>query len=280
MSGHDVELRVWGARGSVACPGPDTVRYGGNTPCIEVRMGGRLVILDGGTGVRPLGARLKAERASGAEPVEADVLLSHYHLDHVSGLPFFSAAFDPENTLRFWGARLDTPVSLRQILTKMMSPPLFPVPIDVFSADTSYDEFDCGDGFTLGGAVDVKTQALNHPGGACGYRLTDGRSVVAYVTDTEHEPGTDSAAALALMENADIAVYDAMYTDEEFETHRWGHSTWREAVRLADLAGVKTLILFHHDPIHDDAAMDQIAVDAASARPGTLVAREGLTLRL
>jgi len=276
VSAEEVELRIWGARGSIACPGPATVRYGGNTSCVEVRLGGRLVILDGGTGIRPLGKRLLGEG-----PIDADVLLSHYHLDHITGLPFFAPAFKSQNRIRFRGARLEAPVSLKDILWKMMSPPLFPVPIDMFSADVSFGEFAVGDGFDLGGGIGVETRPLNHPGGTCGYRLTDGHRVIAYVTDTEHEPGKDCPSALDLMKDADIAIYDATYTDAEFETHRgWGHSTWREATRLAEIAGVDRLLLFHHDPIHDDAAMDRIAVEAADVRPGTIVAREGLTLRL
>lgn len=275
LSESGVELRIWGARGSIACPGPSTVRYGGNTACVELRMGGHLVILDGGTGVRPLGGKLRHEA-----PIEADVLLSHYHLDHIVGLPFFSAAFRKENTVRFRGARLDTDVSLKQILVKMMSPPLFPVPIDAYQAKTSFEQFDCGDSFELAGGIQVETRPLNHPGGACGYRLRYGDVVIAYVTDTEHEPGKDCPNALALMEGANAVIYDATFTDEEFDSHRgWGHSTWREGNRLANLAGAETLILFHHDPTHDDAVMDRIAVEASEDRAGTIMAREGLTLR-
>ena len=274
VSGNDVELRIWGARGSLPCPGPSTVRYGGNTSCVEVRMGGHLVILDGGSGIRGLSAKMRHEA-----PIEADVLLSHYHLDHIMGLPFFSAAFKRENTLRFRGARLETKITLRQILAKMMSPPLFPVPIEVYQATTSFDEFDPGDAFELPGGIQVETRGLNHPGGACGYRLSFGGVVIAYVTDTEHVPGEDSESALALMQGADAVIYYATYTDSEFEDYRgWGHSTWREANRLAELAGAETMILFHHDPTHDDAVMDRIAVEAAEDRAKTIVAREGLTL--
>jgi phosphoribosyl 1,2-cyclic phosphodiesterase len=274
VSGKGVELRIWGARGSLPCPGPSTVRYGGNTACVEVRMGGHLVILDGGSGIRGLSAKMRHEA-----PIEADVLLSHYHLDHIIGLPFFSAAFKHENTLRFRGARLETDITLRQILAKMMSPPLFPVPIDVYQATTSFEEFDPGESFELAGGIQVETRPLNHPGGACGYRLSYNGIVIAYVTDTEHVPGQHCPNALALMRDADAVIYDATYTDEEFETYRgWGHSTWREANRLANLAGAETMILFHHDPNHDDAVMDRIAVEAAEDRAQTVVAREGLTL--
>lgn len=270
----EVQVRIWGARGSVACPGPETVRYGGNTACVEVRCGDRVLVLDGGTGIRGLGMAL-AEH----EPAEIDVYLTHFHLDHVAGLPFFKAAYRPENRIRFHAARLNTEIGLRDILCRMMSPPLFPIPIDEFRAEVSFNEFDAGETLRPADGVRLETRLLNHPGGACGYRMVVGDRVIAYVTDTEHQPGRPDAAALTLMEGADIAIYDATYTDAEFETHPgWGHSTWSEGVRLADTAGVGTLVLFHHDPSHDDAAMDKIALDAAAARPGTLVAREGLVL--
>jgi len=270
----EVQVRIWGARGSVACPGPQTVRYGGNTACVEVRCGSRVLVFDGGTGIRGLGNALAAE-----EPGEIDVYLTHFHLDHVAGLPFFEAAYRAGNRVRFHAARLNAEIGLRDILCRMMSPPLFPIPIDEFRAEVSFNEFDAGDVLRPKDGSRLETRLLNHPGGACGYRLVVGERVIAYVTDTEHEPGRPDAAVLALMQDADVAIYDATYTDAEFETHRgWGHSTWSEGIRLADAAGVGTLVLFHHDPSHDDAAMDKIALDAATARPGTMVAREGLVL--
>ena len=276
MADRDLVVKVWGARGSVACPGPRTVRYGGNTSCVEVRCGGHRIVFDGGTGIRELGLEMCGEPAG-----TTDVFLTHFHMDHISGLPFFAAAYRPENEIVFRAARLEKPVGLREILHKMMSPPLFPIPIEAFKADVRFEDFACGAKLTPQPGISIETRLLNHPGGACGYRLTYQGATVAYVTDTEHVAGQDDDNVLALMRDADIVFYDATYTEEEYARHvGWGHSTWEEGVRLADCAGVGTLVLFHHDPRHDDADLDRIASAAAAARRGTLVAHEGMQFDL
>ncbi len=273
MAEHGVVVKVWGARGSVACPGPRTVRYGGNTSCVEVRCSAHRVVFDGGTGIRELGVTMWGE-----PPSATDVFLTHFHMDHISGLPFFAAAYVPENEIVFRAARLEQPVGLREILHKMMSPPLFPIPIDAFRACVRFEDFACGATMEPRPEVTIETRALNHPGGACGYRLTYGGVSIAYVTDTEHVPGQDDENVIALMRGADLAFYDATYCDSEFASHvGWGHSTWQEAIRIADLAEVRTLALFHHDPRHLDPDLDRIASEAAAARPGTIVAQEGMT---
>jgi phosphoribosyl 1,2-cyclic phosphodiesterase len=269
-------VKVWGARGSVPCPGPRTVKYGGNTSCVEVRCAGHRIVLDGGTGIRELGAAMATE-----PPGSIDVLLTHFHLDHIVGLPFWSAAYVPENRIVFRAAKLEQSFGLRMILHKMMSPPLFPIPLDEFRAQVSFEEFPCGGSLELVPGVLVETRPLNHPGGACGYRITHGGRTMAYVTDTEHVPGQDDANVLDLMRGADLAFYDATYTEAELPAHTgWGHSTWQEAVRLAELAGVSTLVLFHHDPKHEDADLDRIEAAAAAVRPGTVMAREGAEFTL
>lgn len=269
-------VKVWGARGSVPCPGPRTVQYGGNTSCIEVRCGGHRIVLDGGTGIRELGHAMADE-----PPSAVDVLLTHFHLDHIAGLPFWGPAYTPGNSIVFRAARLQQTFGLREILHKMMSPPLFPIPLDEFRADVRFEDFACGATFEPVPGVLVETRALNHPGGACGYRISHAGRCVAYVTDTEHAAGQDDGNVLDLMRGADLVFYDATYTEEELPAHiGWGHSTWEEAVRLADIAGVSTLVLFHHDPKHEDAALDRIGVLAAKARPGTVVAREGSEFHL
>lgn len=269
-------VKVWGARGSVPCPGPRTVRYGGNTSCIEVRCAGHRIVLDGGTGIRELGHAMSPE-----PPGPVDVLLTHFHLDHIVGLPFWAPAYTPGNSIVFRAARLQQTFGLREILHKMMSPPLFPIPLDEFRADVRFEDFSCGAEFEVAPGVSVQTRSLNHPGGACGYRISHAGHSMAYVTDTEHVPGSDDANVLDLMRGADLAFYDATYTEAEFSAHLgWGHSTWEEAVRLADLADVGTLVLFHHDPRHEDDDLDRIGAEAARVRPGTLVAREGAEFRL
>ncbi len=267
-------LKFWGVRGSIACPGPAYVRYGGNTSCLEVRCGGRLIILDAGTGLRPLGKQLDAEG-----PVDADLLLTHTHFDHIAGLPFFSSAFKPANRFRFRAGHLLPEHKLREVLCEMMSAPLFPVPLEILRANISYIDFKAGETLEPGKGIVVRTAPLNHPNGATGYRIEYGGRSICYVTDTEHAPGQLDETVLGLIAGADVFVYDCTYTDDELARFTgWGHSTWEQGVRLAERARAKTLVVFHHDPSHDDAAMDRIAEQAAKRRPGTVVAREGMQL--
>jgi phosphoribosyl 1,2-cyclic phosphodiesterase len=272
---HEFTVRFWGVRGSIPCPGPDTVRYGGNTSCIEVRCGGRLLIFDAGTGLRPLGAHLDALGA-----VKGDLFFTHTHFDHICGLPFFSSAYAKTNHFQFWAGHLLPDHTLRYVLSEMMMAPLFPIPISVLGADISFHDFRAGETLDPGSGIVIRTVALNHPNGATGYRIEYAGKSLCYVTDTEHVPGTPDRNVLGLIDRADLVIYDSTYTDDEYPNHvGWGHSTWQEGVRLADAAKVKQLVVFHHDPGHDDATMDAIAAAAHEARPGTLVAHEGMILK-
>ena len=267
-------VRFWGVRGSIASPGPETVRYGGNTSCLEVRCGGRLLIFDAGTGLRGLGDALNR-----AGPVDAELFLTHTHFDHICGLPFFAPLFQPGNRVRLSAGHLQPEHDLKKVLVEMMMAPLFPIPPDRFLADVVYRDFAAGRTLTPAPGITLRTAPLNHPDRATGYRIEfDGRAI-CYITDTEHEPGRADASVLSLIENAEIVIYDSTYSDAEFAAFRgFGHSTWQEGVRLADAAGIKTLVIFHHEPARTDAELDDIAAVADSMRPGTVVAREGQTL--
>jgi phosphoribosyl 1,2-cyclic phosphodiesterase len=267
-------VQFWGVRGSIACPGPDTVRYGGNTSCLEIRCGGRLFIFDAGTGVRLLGQSLMEEG-----DVDAHLYLTHTHFDHICGLPFFAPLFVPGNHFRLAAGHLKPEADLKQVLVEMMMAPLFPVPPTIFQAQVSYTDFTAGETQTPGDGVVIRTAPLNHPNRATGYRIEhDGRSI-CYITDTEHVIGKPDQNILDLIQGADLVIYDSTYTDDEYPTYAgFGHSTWQEGVRLADAAEVKTLVIFHHEPTHDDDRMDAIAAEASAMRPGTIVAREGMVL--
>ena len=275
-AGGDFLVRFWGVRGSIATPGPATARYGGNTSSIEVRCGARLLLLDAGTGLRYLGAKLLAEA-----PLDADLFFTHTHFDHVCGLPFFKPFFQPQNRFRLWAGHLGGGITLQRVLREFMMAPLFPVPPEVFKASIEYRDFKAGDTLTPASGISVRSAALNHPDGAVGYRIDYGGKSLCYVTDTEHVPGVPDRNVLGLIQGADIVIYDCMYTDEEYASYvGWGHSTWQEAVRLCKRAGAKKLVVFHHDPDHDDLVMAGIERELADESDGHIVAREGLQLAL
>ena len=267
-------VRFWGVRGSIACPGDSYRRYGGNTSCLEVRCGEHLLVFDAGTGLRPLG-----EHLGGRTALRGDLFLTHTHLDHVVGLPFFGPLYNPDTRFRLWAGHLLPDLTLHEALSHLMMAPLFPVPPEVFAGNITFHDFRAGETLEPQPGVILRTAPLNHPNHATGYRIEfDGRSI-CYITDTEHLVDQPDQNILGLIEGADIVIYDSSYTDEEFPDYlTWGHSSWQEGVRLAARAGVKRLVIFHHDPSHDDAFMDQVARDAEAMRPGTLVAREGMVL--
>jgi phosphoribosyl 1,2-cyclic phosphodiesterase len=278
MSSHSavhagLRFRFWGVRGSIASPGPATVRYGGNTPCIEVRCGQRLIILDGGTGLRCLGQSLMA--AGG--PVEADFFLSHLHWDHIQGIPFFTPAFVPGNRFRIYGERKGDR-GLQAVLEGQMTDPNFPVPLSIMRSELSFHEIEPWIGVELGDGITVRTAPMNHPNGCLGLRVEYGGRALVYTTDTEHDPagGPPDPNVVSLAQDADALIYDAMYTEAQYRGGRvgWGHSTFSEALRVARAANVGTLYFFHHDPVHDDAFLDeQLAWAEAETRDEPLEVR-------
>lgn len=272
----DFWVRFWGVRGTIACPGPSTLRYGGNTACVEVGCGPHRLIFDAGTGLRALGAEL----VRAAAPFSAHLFLTHTHLDHIIGLPFFKPAYAQGNRFELWNGHLqDRGRGLQEVLGRMMESPYFPVPLDIMHACMAFHDFEAGETLAPFEGVRIRTARLNHPGGATGYRVDYAGRSVCYVTDTEHHEGERDAAVMGLIAGSDLVIYDSTYTDDEYPRYRgWGHSTWQEGVRLCAAADAARLVAFHHDPEHDDTTLDRIGEELAAARPGSLVAREGLTL--
>jgi len=269
-------VRFWGVRGSIPCPGEAHARYGGNTSCLEMRCGAHRLIFDAGTGIYELGRELDE-----AGPVDADIFLTHTHYDHVWGWPHFTPLLDARNRFRIHAGHLEDDCRIEDVMMGLLAEPLNPVNPKTLKAQLSFGDFRIGDTLEPWPGVSLRTAALNHPNRAAGYRVGYDDRSICYVTDTEHKPGEGpDASVLGLIEGADIVIYDATYTDDEYRGHvGWGHSTWQEGVRLCDAAGVKTYVVFHHDPGHDDAFMDGVAAEVEAARPGSLVAREGMVLR-
>lgn len=268
-------IRFWGVRGSIPTPGPKTARYGGNTSCIEVRAGGHVFVIDGGTGVRDLGARLVKEKCR-----SVDLFFTHTHLDHISGIPFFQPAYLPAIQVRFWAGHLLPKTGIRDVLCDLMKAPLFPVPVGVFE-NCEFRDFECGEPVEPKPGVLFRSFSLNHPNRACGYRIEHRGRAVCIITDNEHVPGQLDEALVEFVRGAEVMIYDAMYTDEEFPHFvSWGHSTWQECLRVAKAAGVPRPVLFHHDPNHGDSVLDTIASKAEAMLPGALVAREGMVIEV
>ena len=277
---HQFKVRFWGVRGSIACPGPKTVRYGGNTSCIEMCVAGQRLIFDGGTGLRGLGQSLLKDM-----PLKASMFFTHPHWDHIQGFPFFVPAFVPGNQFDIYGTITPDGSTIEQRLNSQMLHPNFPVPLQIMGSTLNFFDIDKEESVVLDDEVRVDNALLNHPGEAVGYRVSWNGHAVAYITDTEHYTDRIDENVVRLSQDADILIYDATYTDEEYHNEKsskvgWGHSTWQEAVKVAEAANVKKLVIFHHDPVHDDDFMDSIKDLTAAKFPNSLVAWEGLELDL
>ena len=244
---------------------------------MEVRCGDRLVIFDAGTGIRMLGNALLQDSAG----IQADIFLTHCHIDHIAGLPFFAPAYLPATQLRVWAGHLLPDHFLAHVARTMMSDPLFPGAGGLFKADIAFRDFRAGEVLQPHAGMTLRTAPLNHPGGATGYRLECGERAIAYITDTEHQPGRVDRNVVALAEGVDLMIYDCNFTDEEFAARAgWGHSTWQEGLRIRAASGAKRLAIFHHDPDHDDEFLDAVQAQATAQQPGTIVATEGMTLQI
>jgi len=272
---NPTRIRFWGVRGSVPTPGPGTVVYGGNTSCVEVRGGGEIIVLDAGTGLRPLGMELSAEFAQA--PLRATLLLTHTHWDHIQGLPFFSPVYQPQNRLRILGYE-GASNGLRSVLSSQMDMPYFPIGLRALPANLQIEElkdleFDVG-------KVRVRAFYANHPGICVGYRLFTPEGSVAFFPDNElrrgvySPPSPDDTAQqqqarveneklIEFLRGTDVLIMDSQYDSTEYPAHvGWGHGCVDDVVALALRAEVKQLFLFHHDPNHDDAKVRQMTEDA------------------
>jgi phosphoribosyl 1,2-cyclic phosphodiesterase len=271
-------VTLWGTRGSLASPGPDTARYGGNTSCVEVEGNeGTVLVLDAGTGLRRLTAALP-------QPLtRIDVLLTHLHLDHLQGLGFFAPLYEEGVEIHIWGPGGVTH-KLGKRLTRYLSPPLFPVPLRSLPSKIQLHE--TGEGEREIGEFLVRSDYVCHPGPTIGYRIANGGAVMAYLPDHEPALGVQDfpnppewTSGYGLAEEADLLIHDAQYTEEQYPSHvGWGHSSVEDAIRFGRLARVRQLVLFHHDPQHTDDDLDRIGMEVREVVDGPeviIVGREG-----
>ena len=271
-------VRFWGVRGSIPTPGPETVRYGGNTTCIEVRCDDEVLVIDTGTGARRLGRSLM--QASAGAPLRVSVIYSHLHLDHIQGFPFFEPIYAPTTTLDIYSAKPDE-MTTRSVLQSQMTYPSFPVGLANLPSTLNFHTVDRGDSVEIAG-VKVSTCPINHPGGAMAIRVDHRGKSFVQCSDIEHTSDAPEPELVALAQGADFLSFDSTYIGGEESEHPkgWGHSTWQHGVAVADAAGVDRFIAFHHDPSHHDDLMDAVGLELEARRPGSLVAREGMELDL
>jgi len=302
-SGSATRIRFWGVRGSVPVPGPGTVRYGGNTACVEIRADDELIILDAGSGIRELGLALQKE--FGTNPIRLSLLITHPHWDHIQGFPFFLPSYDGKNVIRIFGYN-GVNSGLREILTGQMAAPFFPIALYDLPCKIQFESLDQME-FNIG-RVRIVARQMNHPGVCLGYRVFTSKGSICYLPD--HEPYeslrvhlsessaispeemkqralTERAALIEFLRDADVLIIDSQYTDEEYRSHvGWGHGSISTAVSQARDAHVRKLVLFHHDPRHDDEMIDRMVESARALaadsgdRLSIEAAREGAEITL
>ena len=267
-----MRVTLWGTRGSLAAPGPDTARYGGNTSCVAVRGDDEtLLVLDAGTGIRLLGGSIPASVR------RVDILLTHLHMDHIQGLGFFRPLYNPDVSVHIWGPA-STTLHLRTRLMRYLSPPLFPVHLRDLPCQLALHEVPNGD--IEIGEFRVVSALVCHPGPTVGYRITSPAGTLVFLPD--HEPALGArvfplphewTSGYEIAAGADLLIHDAQYGSDQYTEHvGWGHSTIEQAFAFAALAGVRHLVPFHHDPAHSDDDVDRlVATAAAAARPSFAV---------
>jgi phosphoribosyl 1,2-cyclic phosphodiesterase len=271
-----MRIKFWGVRGSTPTPHPENLRYGGNTSCVEVRLGDRLYIFDCGTGFRALGRQLGSEFVE--RPMLAHVFVSHFHWDHIQGFPFFAPLYQQPNRFLFHCSSRTR--SLKQVMQEQMASPYFPVGLAEMQAQCEF--YDIEEGRLSLDDMMVQAAWLHHPQGCMGFRLETKDGVLVYATDNEPGDPLFDRNVRKLAAGADVLIYDAQYLPEEYEARRrgWGHSHWREAVNVVMESGAKELVLYHHDPAHDDACIDQVVSQASNYYPRVRAAAEGMEIVL
>ena len=271
-----LSVTFWGTRGTRMVTGDPFMRYGRKTICAEVRCGKRVIVLDAGSGLVPLGSAMMKNGIR-----RFDLLLTHAHYDHVEGIPFFEPFYDPGFTVNFWSGKLKGIRRTRDIVDGLMKEPYFPIRQEKFLADIRYRDVEDHAVIDLGDGIEVHTTRLHHPGGATGYRIEYGGKRFAFITDTTHAPGQRDTELVAFLKDVDAFAYDCSYLDAEFPRFAsFGHSTWEEAERLREAAGAGRVFGIHHMPFRDDAALDAISAQIEKDKGLCAVTKDGMKVTM
>lgn len=281
MTDNKFTVTFWGVRGSLPVPGPHTIKYGGNTSCVQIQIGNRLFIMDAGTGIHHLGQELVKK----GQVIHGDIFITHTHWDHIQGFPFFAPAFIKGNRFNLYG-QSKVNLNFGDLMRGQMMYEHFPVSLEQMGADIEMHEVQSGMEIDLGDGITVKCINSNHPGGCLCYRLDHAGASCCYMSDTEHYSELDRTT-VDFVAGADLVIYDANYTDDEYNGRGgqpsrvgWGHSTWQEGVKLMQAAAAKKLILFHHSNFHTDVDMEIIERQARKEYANLIAAREGMVISI
>ncbi len=272
-------VKFWGVRGSIPSPGNHTIHYGGNTACVEVLVNNTRIIFDGGTGLRVLGKQLL-----NSEPIEGHLFFTHTHWDRIQGFPFFIPAFHPRNRFHIYGAIGLNGASIKQRLTDQMLRPNFPVPLQMMKSELTFHDIAPGTVIPINDVI-IETISLNRPNGALGYRVTWAGYSIVYATDTDHSSEVPDEGMLYLAQQSDVLIFDAAYSDHTYydvdvaESSRSLHM-WRQSIEAALETQAKRIVIFHHDPSHDDSFLEMVESEMQVDYPNVCIAREGMVITI
>ncbi|OEF96858.1 MBL fold metallo-hydrolase [Desulfuribacillus alkaliarsenatis] len=288
---YSVNIRFWGVRGSKPTPGRQTMGFGGNTSCVQVQIGERILLFDGGTGLAEFGNHMLKKQqlnaSNGVLPkIEADIFFSHLHWDHIQGLPFFVPMYVPGNIFHLYGENKEN-LNFQEVIEMQMKPPHFPITMKMMKASYHFHEVSSGETIDIGDGIKITSFAVKHPNDCLAYRVNYEGVNIVYCTDTEPMEGAQEEQFLSFVNGADVLIYDTHYTNQEYlgtnddpPKKGWGHSTWQEGVRICRNAGIYQFVMFHHKENRSDQEMQQLESQVQEIFPRTAAAREGMVIKV
>ncbi len=268
------KITFWGVRGSFPTPDHDKMNTGGHTSCVSLENEDEIIIMDMGTGIKNLGKQIVSNPNS---PSKINIILSHYHWDHIIGFPMFLPLFSDKYQINIYGKK--EAIELKKIIEHMLNPIFWPVSMNDFKAELNF--YNIGDEIKISSSITIKTQIHHHPNGAFSYKILSDDKIISYVTDCEYLTGSPSEKIIKFSNNSDLLIHDAHFTPEDLINHKgWGHSSWEQATLIANKSNSKQLALFHHSPEYNDNQINEIESNAKQVFKQTIAARQGLVIYL